>query len=334
MMLTRPTPPASPAPSSGDGTLHRGLLGGLVIVLLLGLSPTKPERAERLAGAMPVRLDTITTADVRGIASFDDARALAVDPRGRLYVADAGRDVVTVWDADGTRLHTFGGSGARPGRFNTPVDVDPTNGLQLLVADADNSRIQRFSSDGRLLDVLPVRRFSDASAGESVVDPSRSFHSQGAVGRPVAVASTPAQDILALDGRHRTLLRWDANRRVERLAHADAVGDARLRAPVDVALDNHRRLYVADADAVLVFDRFGTFARRFDVPKEAAPIHAITAHDNRLWIVRPHSVTAVSADTGTRLQSSVVALGAPLMDIAFSGSRRYLLTSTRVVRVR
>ena len=49
------------------------------------------------------------------LAQFEDARALAGGPRGRLYVADAGRDAVDILEPDGTRRATIGGPGSRPG---------------------------------------------------------------------------------------------------------------------------------------------------------------------------------------------------------------------------
>lgn len=313
----------------------RMLLGSALAVLLLGTSLSLPDRLRKPVWNAGARLDTIVAADVRTLATFDDARALAVDPRGRLYVADAGRDVVAILDTSGTVLQMLGGSGVRPGRFTEPTDIDPTNGLQLLVADAGNGRLQRFSSEGQFLESLPVRRPTATGSPRSVVEQDRESFSANASGRPTAVVSTSDQDIFALDGRHRTLLRWDSARRVEVFASADAAGPVALRTPVALALDATRRLYVADggATAILVFDRFGTFVRRLDLPEVASSVRALTIHDGSLWIVRPQSLTARSPATGRVLQSQIVHLHAPLVDVAFDGARLYLLTATHLMRV-
>jgi len=312
----------------------RVLLPSLAGVLLLGTSLPTAERSRPPTRPAPPRLDTITTADVRTLAAFDDARALAIDPRGRLYVADAGRDIVAILNTGGMRLHTLGGSGVRPGRLTEPLDVDPTNGLQLLVADAGNGRIQRFSSEGQFLESLPLHRPAKTKPSGSVFEQDRESLAAGASGRPTAVVSTSDQNILALDGHHRALLRWDSTRRVEVLASANAVGSTALRDPVALALNANRRLYIADAEAILVFDRFGTFIRRLDLPGAGTSVRALAVHNQRLWIIRPRSLVALSPDTGRVLRTHAVRLDAPLVDAAFDDSQLYLLTATTLVQVR
>ncbi|HKL88009.1 MAG TPA: hypothetical protein VJ884_03315, partial [Salinibacter sp.] len=58
-----------------------------------------------------------TAAQDTVIARFRDARALATDPLGRVYVADAGRDVVRVFNRDGDEQGSLGGAGTRAGEF-------------------------------------------------------------------------------------------------------------------------------------------------------------------------------------------------------------------------
>ena len=111
------------------------LLSGLLAVLGPGLGDAG---AQDTTGAVPGTV----------LARFDNARALAVDPRGRLYVADAARDVVSVLGPGGRQKMVLGGSGTRAGEFDTPSDVDPSNGQVILVADAYNGRVQRFSEEG------------------------------------------------------------------------------------------------------------------------------------------------------------------------------------------
>ena len=55
------------------------------------------------------------------LASFVQAQALAVDPQGRLYVADAGRHVVVRLSPEGQIEAIIGGPGSAPGKLDTPV---------------------------------------------------------------------------------------------------------------------------------------------------------------------------------------------------------------------
>lgn len=69
----------------------------------------------------------------------------------RLYVTDAGRHVVEIFDGGGVWQRTLGGPGAAPGQFLHPTAVctDPDGGLWVL--DALNHRVQQFSAEGEPL---------------------------------------------------------------------------------------------------------------------------------------------------------------------------------------
>jgi len=77
--------------------------------------------------------------------------AVAVDRRGDTYVADAGTSRVEKLNPHGTLVRSWGGAGARPGRFQQPSGIAVDPGGDIFVSDLVNDRIQKFSGDGRLL---------------------------------------------------------------------------------------------------------------------------------------------------------------------------------------
>lgn len=265
------------------------------------------------------------------IARFRDARALAVDPLGRLYVADAGRDVVRLLDRAGTGQGTLGGAGTRAGEFDSPADVDPTNGQTVWVADAGNGRVQHFSSEGLYLEAMPVGPSFLEGGDQRFLDDGRDGAAVQGDGRPIAVASTSGDVVFAIDERNDRLLKWDEQRRPERLVGPVGRDDAPQR-PVALALDGTRRLYVADGaeGRVLAYDLFGTFLERLDTPPLSA-LQALTMHRGRLWIVCARRVFVWNPDTRT-VTEHPVDLPAPLMDAARRGDDLFLLTSTRLYR--
>jgi len=265
------------------------------------------------------------------LARFGDARALAVDPLGRLYVADAGRDVVRILDRAGTEQGTLGGAGTRAAEFDEPVDVDPTNGQTVWVADAGNGRLQHFSADGLYLEAMPVGRSFLEESGKRFLDDGRDGAAVQGDGRPIAVASTSGDEVFAVDGRNDLLLKWDEQRRPERLF--GPVGRAEApRWPVALALDGTRRLYVADRaqNAVLVYDLFGTFLHRLDTPP-LSNLQALTMHRGHLWIVCAGRVFVWDRDTRA-VTEHAVNLPAPLVDAVRRGDDLFLLTPTRLYR--
>ena len=263
------------------------------------------------------------------LAQFEKARALAVDPRGRLYVADAGRSVVGIFEADGTRRDVLGGAGTRPGTFDTPSDIDPTNGQALLVADTYNGRIQRFSAEGQYLESLPVGQTGRRTAGEWTFQDGQGGAPAQGDGRPIGVARDDEGAVFVLDARDRRVWKWSDVGRSQAVVSGRG---GRLQDPVALALGPDRRLYVADAgrEAVLIYDAVGTFRRRVAGLAPAA-VQALAVHRGRLWIVCPHRVLAWDRREGV-VAEHTVDLGEPLVDVAAYQDRVYLLTETRLLR--
>lgn len=291
------------------------LLSGLLILLGAGANESAAqEGASDASGTV--------------LAAFREARALGIDPRGRLYVADAGRDVVAVLGPEGKRTMVLGGSGTRAGEFDTPADVDPTNGQLILVADTYNGRVQRFSEEGQYLESLPIgRRDRRGGEGWSFQD-GRDGAAVRGDGRPVAVARDDGGTLFVLDERTSQLLTWSDLGRSGRIREA---GDDRLQDPVALAVGD-ARLYVADAgkDAVLIYDTFGTFLQSASLPPLPG-VRALTVHRGRLHIVCADRILVWTQEKGL-VAEHPVDLSEPLVDAAFDDNRAYLLTATRLLR--
>lgn len=99
------------------------------------------------AGAMVVAIG--------GPDEFYSPGGLAVDRHsGRLYVSDAGRHKIRVYDTvSGKFLFEFGERGSEPGKLNYPTHLFLRRG-RLYVSDTMNFRIQVFDLDGRLVGAL------------------------------------------------------------------------------------------------------------------------------------------------------------------------------------
>ena len=292
-----------------------------ILFILFGIAP--------LALAQPA--DTLITQAV-ALATFDEGRALGIDPSGTLYVVDAGQDVVLQLGPDGEELARLGGPGAEEGQFDEPADIDPTNGLLWVVADAGNSRLQRFSRTFLHLETLPVariERFTPGVAERTVPIGDGGF--DDADGRPTAVAISNANEIFAVDEAQGLVLKWDAGRRLERAIGGYDAGEGTLVEPVALAVDANS-LYVADRGhaAILVYDLFGGYVRMLAQGRVDA-VHALTLTQDQLWIVLPERILIYQLRG--RLQRVVdVQLSEPLVDVAHNKGMTYLLTPTRLLR--
>lgn len=297
-----------------------------MVGLLCTASPAKPVAAQPAEGSADAGVT---------VAQFDGATAVALDPNGRIYVADARQSAVVMLASDGTVKQTFGGAGTRPGQFDAPADLDPTNGLTLWVADAGNGRLQHLSQDGQFLEALPVGEPGDGSARRRpVFDASRSADAPMADGEPIAMATTSANEPIAIDARRAVVIKWDAQRRPETIVGGFGGGRGALRDPVDLALDRDR-LYVADREraAILVYDQFGTYDRTLPLSPDAelSDVRALQVVDGWLWIASERRVVRSRIDAD---EETVVATASePIVDLAVGPSDLYLLTESRLLRL-
>lgn len=297
------------------------------VVLLVGCAPTDAARTR----ALPAPDTVVTAADVQTLARFEEATSLSVDPAGRLYVTDAGADVVVHLARDGTEKARYGGPGVQPGTFDDPADLDPTNGLALYVADAGNGRVQRFARAFQFLEAIPVGRSGANELGPTYDRQGGDVAAQGR-GAPVAIAVSDADELFVIDAAAAHVVRWGPRRREPRSIGGFNAGPGALEDPVALAIGPEEHLFVADRrrDAVLVFGAFGqsltTIAEGL-----ARDARALRFIDGTLWLIGAEAVQRMDP-TGRLGRRWAVRLDGPLVDADRHAGHTYFLTSDRLVR--
>ena len=259
------------------------------------------------------------------IARFGDARALAGDGAGRLYVADAAVSAVVVLRAsgsvlDGAVLDRLGGTDDAP--FLDVADVDPTNGQAVFVADAGTGRVVRFTAEGRAAETLSVPSL-DAAASLPLREADAA---ETRTGRPVAVAAGPGNVVYALDAERGVVLRWDADRTLDRVIGGPA-SPRPLQAPTGLVVTDDGDVVVADGGHLVVFDAFG--AVRYVVDAAAlGRVGSVSLSGGQVLAVGPSGLAVL--DEGALRGVSVEGRW---VDAVVEGDGLYLLTPTRLVRV-
>jgi tripartite motif-containing protein 71 len=103
-------------------------------------------------------------ADGSYLGSFptDNApRGIAVTPDGsKMYVSDTANRI-TIYDAAGTEIDQFGGTGDKLGKLNAPAQLALDPGGNVWVADRGNNRVQQFGPAGERLLTLGSRGAGD-----------------------------------------------------------------------------------------------------------------------------------------------------------------------------
>ena len=315
-------------------TRRLGVLLGAAVLVASAASLTHPVAAQAVAPAVG---DTLR-ANVL-VASFDDARAVAADPSGTLYVADQGLDAVVSIRPDGSGRQVVGGPGFASGTFDGPADVDPTNGLALWVADEGNGRVQQFSRRFRFLAALPIPGDPARAAGAPRFATDEASEAPVGDGRPVALVTGPDRSLYVLEATSGTVQVWS-----DQLQFRYALGASGrsgvLYEPIDLTWHQDRLLVLdrrpgevaaargAQQRTVLQsFDGLGTRAATVDVPlrRDGDLPRALAAAGDRIAVASAGQIGLLNRATST--WQVLVWAGDPIRDIALHGDRLWVLTA-------
>ncbi|MDX1439504.1 MAG: NHL repeat-containing protein [Rubricoccaceae bacterium] len=296
-----------------------------LLLVVLGAYAAACASATQQVESVSERVEGLPQAIVE-VAEFRDARAVASDPAGNLYVVDAADSKVVMLSGDGQVRSTFGGVGSGDYSLLEPSDVDPTNGLEIFVADTGNSRIQRLSYDGQLIETIHV----------PLGDPVSLRAERPRDGRPIAVSIGPAQTMYAVEEERGVVLKWEASRRLTSILGRDGT-DAALVRPVGIAISSSGRVLVADAgqNAVFAYGELGEFLRTIPAlpDDQLVSVSIATVGDaERVLAVHEQSIS-IHDLAGGLVDVITPSLDAPLVDVAIADGKLLLLTSTRLLRV-
>jgi DNA-binding beta-propeller fold protein YncE len=186
-----------------------------------------------------------------GPGEFNGPYGVAVDGRGDVYVLDSRNNRVQKFSPDGRFLTMWGANGgdgsygARPGELSDPRGIDADRHGFVYVADHGNHRIQKFSSDGRLLAVWG-RNGGDGSAGSGPgeFEQPRGVTTDSAGNVYVAEKLNHRIQKLSPDGRFVTCWGKNGGTGGGDAAIGSAPGEFNL--PYDVAVDERDDVYVTD----------------------------------------------------------------------------------------
>ncbi len=230
-----------------------------------------------------------------------------------------------------------GGKGAGKGEFDSPIGiaVDPSGNI--LVADTNNGRIEKFSSTGAFLSIIGMKGGGHGQLGEPngiAVDragniyvaevgsnhrvqklaPDGTFIAEwkgpdlGFYG-PRRIAIGPDDSIYVVDQGHTRIVKFSPDGHVLSSWGSKGSGDGQFNDPTSVAVDSTSgKVYVADPinKRIQVFDQNGKFLTKWVVAEWGRPAGfedlAIDSKAGRLYASSAHTNAVLIFDlNGTRI---------------------------------
>ncbi len=165
---------------------------------------------------------------------------IAVFKFGDLYLLEKNSNQVWRIDRKGKILDVNGGYGWGEGLFDYPTDLSLASGLNVLVADFNNHRLQRFDRYLNFLTQFPVD-------GRTV-----------RIEYPLSVAASNLGEIFVLEWQNNEVVRFDTDGGSTHFGGVD-YGRYALIDPVQLRLSKKGNVTVLESNGrLLQFDRFGT----------------------------------------------------------------------------
>jgi len=211
-----------------------------------------------------------------GAARLSQPLGMDVDPDGNLYIADTGNNRILKCSQRGELLRETGGFGFDKQQFDRPVDIWAGNGLEVLVVDYNNHRLERYDKDLNYISSY----YSDELQNESLQ-----------FGYPAAVSFSTNGEIFLADHEFDRMLRIDAFGKPKSSFGDFNWGDGRLSRPAKILITSRREIFVSDstAEAIMEFDYYGNFVRRlgegiFRDPAGMTEVRIAKNKDNHLLV--------------------------------------------------
>ena len=197
----------------------------------------------------PFTISAFTTTPTNTIAGLTQPWGVAVNDRGQIIVIDYTKCSVSIFNANGEKMKSFGSSGSGPGQMSNPIGVALTATGDILVGDQSNNRIQVFSSEGKTVKCVGTRG---------------SGHLQFQY--PICVAVHPHSNMVYITeyNNHRVQI-LNSDLTFSSTFGSKGSGNGEFNSPCGICFDSTGNVYVVDYsnNRVQVFTGRGEYIRQF-----------------------------------------------------------------------
>ena len=197
----------------------------------------------------PFTISAITTTPTNTIADLKAPWGVAVNERGQIIVIDYTECSVSIFNANGVKVKSFGIRGSEPGQMSNPIGVALTATGDILVCDQSNHRIQVFSLKGKTVKCVGTKG---------------SGHLQFYC--PLCIAIHPHSRMVYVTDciNHRVQI-LNADLTFSSTFGSKGSGNGEFNCPYGICLDSTGNVYVAEREnnRVQVFTARGEYIRQF-----------------------------------------------------------------------
>ena len=176
--------------------------------------------------------------------SFKLPCGVAVDEKGRLFIADCHNHCIKIVSRTGKLIKSFGSFGTKNGQLSNPTDVAITQG-KIFVCDKDNNRVQCFTPDGVFL--------------------SKFCHGCCGLKRPWGLCVDKKGNVVVVDTKNNKIQVFSEDGNFVKSFGAEGSRNGEFLQPYFAAVHKNGNIYVTDNgnDRVQVFDESYSYKFNF-----------------------------------------------------------------------
>ena len=208
------------------------------------------------------------------VAGFTNAVSITTDGLGSVYVLDNETNEIIKYNSSFEEVKRIGRKGWNNSEFDTPTYIDGSSGLDSIVSDGNNYRIQRFD--------LKLGYIS------SLYTNSETFLSEYKFNSPVATIIVNTIYLYVLDSDNNRVVTFPRG-----FVPATQFGDFRagkgsLQEPVKILKDSKNFLYIFDKkrNAIIKYDNFGSYIKSI----KAEDIRTFSLYNDNLYILNSFGI--------------------------------------------
>jgi len=223
-----------------------------------------------------------------GPGEFSGPTGVAVDPKGRILVADTGNHRVERFDSTGAYVGEFGGFGHDAGRFDRPTALWIEGALAVWVLDQGNARVAKYDLEGRPIGIAVDLQADDVRNALGTIEPA-------------GLAADRGGELFLTDDAADRVLAFDPLGAVLSVRGGFGQANDRYARPSGIAVDGRGRLLVADPGnrRVQLLDSFGSYLATFPLDSTLAARGGVVVAfgPDRLWAVGNGTTGALEVRT-------------------------------------
>ncbi len=213
---------------------------------------------------------------------------IAADAGGDIYVVEQGNNRIMKFDSSGVLQDKFGAFGNENGMFKSPHGVAVDADGYLYVADSINHRVQKFTGDGTF-----VATWGSKGTGN------------GEFIGPHGIAVDSASDIYVVDTGNKRVQKFDADGQFLNAFGSAGTEAGKFASPEGIAIDSSGNIYVTDPSNKMIqkFSNSGVFLAALGAGSnsDSMPFGIAVDGSDNLYVTEPFAKVVQKIDAGGNL---------------------------------